>query len=211
MSNKNLLQAFKKHITLLCLISTLIIPVINNFALSLVHSLVAGDIMYATIADILSVFITALDTLNLFIVFGVLINSIVRFGAKQSSNVIALCFIRIFIVYASYIAIGAIVTTNFEATLKGNLFYCFTNALIDVMLLIGAIMLCSLLRAKHLDDNNTDITVRKIFDRKNPLINIILWAISAVTIYGIVMFRYQSAGQESRLAERQSEARLSRP
>lgn len=37
------------------------------------------------------------------------------------------------------------------------------------------------------------------------LINIILLAISAVTIYGIVMFRYQSAGQESRLAERQSE------
>ena len=183
MSNTKLIETFKKHITLLCVISTLIIPLLNNFAFSLILSLIDGDIMLATATDLLKVFISSLDTLNLFLVFGVLVNSIVRFGAKKSSDVIALVFLRIFLVYTSYITIGAIVTTNFQATLEGNLYYCLINALVDVMLVVGTIVLCSFLRSKYIDENNTDITIRKIFDKKNPLINITLWVIALVSAF----------------------------
>jgi hypothetical protein len=158
--------------------------------MSLLLSNIYGDIMLSTLSELVSGFITALDTLNLFLVFAVLVNSVVRFGAKNSRDIILLCFIRIFIVYSSYIAIGAIITTNFAATIEGNLIYCFTNALIDIMLLVGTLILCGFLRSKYLDENNTDITVRKIFDRKNPLINIILWVtvlISAFLLSGCII------------------------
>ena len=58
------------------------------------------------------------------------------------------------------------------------------------MLVVGAIILCSFLRSKYLDENNTDITVRKIFDRNNPLTNIILWVtvlISAFLLSGCII------------------------
>ena len=183
-------QALKNHLTFLALIFTVVIPLINNFGLSLLLSNIYGDIMYQTFSEILKVFITALDTLNLFLVFAVLTISVVRYGIKYSKDVITLCIVRIVLIYGSYLAIGAIVTTNFAATISGNLIYCLSNSVIDVMLLVGSLILCSLLRAKFIGENNTDITVRKFVDKRNPLLNIILWVtvlISAFLLSGCVI------------------------
>ncbi len=190
MSINQTVSAFQKRLTILCVICTVIVPLINNFGLSLVLSTISGDIMYETPAEILSYFVSALDTVNMFFVFAVLINSITRFGLGKSKNIIALCVLRIIIVYASYLAMGAIITTNLANTLKGNLYYFVTNAVIDIMLLIGAIVLIIFIRAKFVDENNTNITVKKIFDLKNPLVSITLWItvlISAFLLSGCVI------------------------
>lgn len=183
-------QVLKKHLVFLAVIFTVVVPLINNFGLSLVLSNIYGDIMYQTLSEILKVFITALDTLNLFLVFAVLTISVVRYGVKRSKEVITLCVARIFIIYGAYLAIGAIVTTNFSATLSGNLVYCLTNSVIDVMLLVGTLVLCALLREKFVSEENTDITVRKIIDKKNPLLTIILWVtvlIAAFLLSGCII------------------------
>jgi hypothetical protein len=39
------------------------------------------------------------------------------------------------------------------------------------------------LRSKFLSEENTDITVRKIFDRHNPLLNIILWTTALISAF----------------------------
>lgn len=183
-------QALKKHLTFLAVIFMVIVPLINNFVLSFILSNIYGDIMFKTVSEILKVFIAALDTLNLFLVFAVLAISIVRYGIKYSKDIITLCVVRIVIVYGSYLAIGAIITTNFAATISGNLIYCLSNSVIDVLLLIGALVLCSLLRARFIGENNTDITIKKFVDRKNPLLNVILWVtvlISAFLLSGCVI------------------------
>lgn len=177
------IQNFKKHILLLTVISTVAIPLINNFGLSLLLSIITGDIVYSTVSNILTVFVSALGTVNLFFVYAVLINSLLRFGFKQSKDIILLCFLRIFIVYASFIGIGAIVTTNFTNTLKSNIFYCLTNGVIDIMLLIGAIILCLFLRSKYLTENNTDITIKKFISKSNALYVIMLWTTALISAF----------------------------
>jgi hypothetical protein len=179
--NKN--KALKKHLTLLSVIFAIAIPLINNFGLSLVMSNVYGDIMYTGLSDFLSAFISVLSALDLFAVFAVLVISLVRFGSKNSRDVITLCFVRIVIIYASYILIGAIVTENFANTLANNYEYFLVNAVIDVMLLVGAIILCLFLRSKYLFEENTDITVRKLFDKHNPLLNVILWTTVLISAF----------------------------
>ena len=180
-TNKN--RALKKHLTLLSVIFGIAVPLINNFGLSLWLSIVDGDIMYTGLSDFLSVFITVLSALDLYAMFAVLVISLVRFGSSNSKDVITFGFVRIAITYASYISIGAIVTENFANTIKNNYEYFLVNCVIDVMLLVGAIFLCLFLRSKFLSEENTDITVRKIFDRHNPLLNIILWTTALISAF----------------------------
>ena len=174
---------FKKHLTLLCLIGTVIIPVINNFGLSLILSFISGDIMLETASSLLSYFISALNLVDLFLIFGVLVNSLVRFGYKESKKIVGMCIVRVAIIYLSYFLIGAIVTSNFASTVTGNIYYCLTNALIDLMLLAGAIALTLYLRSKYLDEKNTNITVKKFFNFKNPLIAISAWIVVLVSSF----------------------------
>ena len=179
----NKIKALKKHITLLSVIFAIIIPAINNFGLSLIMSIIDGDIMYAGISEFLSAFITILSALDLFAVFAVLVISLVRFGLNNSKDVITFCFVKIAITYSSYIAIGAIVTENFVNTLKNNYQYFLVNFVIDVMLLIGAVALCLFLRSKYLYEENTDITIRKIFDKHNPILNIMVWTTALISAF----------------------------
>ena len=182
MSENSYIPTLKKHLRILCIISTLVIPIINNFALSLWLSVIQGDIMFKTLYDVLSVFISALDTLNLFLVFAVLVNSLIRLGVKNSYEIIALCFIRIFIVYSSYISIGAIVTTNFTSTLKGNILYCITNAVIDVMLITGTIILCRILLSKY-TEISVESSLKGLSPKNNPFVHILVWVTLLVSTF----------------------------
>ena len=169
MKSQKEITAFKKHLNVLCFLCTVIIPVLNNFILSLILSFISGDIMLVFWAELLEAFVVALDTVNLFLVFGVLINSVARFGYKNSGRVIAFCTVRIAIIYASYIAIGAIVTSSFAYTLVNNLLYCFTNAAIDILLLVGAVFLISFLRSRFKEACSADESVGGILSFKNPM------------------------------------------
>jgi len=175
--------AFRKYMHIICLVATVIVPILNNFVLSLIVSLIDGDIMLTVLSSILSHIISALGTLDLFLVYAVLINDLMRFGLKKSRRTVLLCFLRLFIIYASYITIGAIITSNFTRVLVDNLYYCGINALIDTLLLIGAIVLTCFLRAKYVDENNTDITVRSLIDTRNPLLTVTFWTVILITAF----------------------------
>ena len=183
-------SVMRKHINLICFLCTVIVPLINNFVLSLVLSFISGDIMLVVWAEMLSYFVVALDTINLFLVFGVLVNSLIRFGSRGSRRVISLCFVRIFIVYASYLTIGSIVTANPLMMLKSNLIYCVTNGAIDILLLAGTLFLVLFLRSKFIEEKNTNIALKKFIDIKNPLLVVTLWVtalISAFLLSGCVI------------------------
>ena len=182
--------AFKKHLLLLGVIAAVIIPILNNLVFSLVLSLIGGDIMLVTLEELLKVFISALSVLDLFFMYGVLVNSLLRFGLKDSRKLIVLSVVRIVLIYVFYITIGAIVTLNFSDVLLGNLYYCFTNAAIDFLLLVGAVGLTVYLRSRYIEEKNTNITVRGFFDFKNPLMVISVWVtvlISAFLLSGCVI------------------------
>ena len=174
---------FQKHLSLLAFIGCILLPVISNFALSLILSDITGDILLKTAADILGGFVTALNSVGLFFVYGVLINSIVRFGFKESKNIIILCFIRVFLIYTAYLAIGAIMTADLSATITGNLYACFTNGLVDVMLLCGALALTGYLRSRYLDENKTNVTIKSFFPAKNPLLVISAWVVVLISAF----------------------------
>ncbi len=166
---------FQKYMIAICVACTIIIPLINNFALSLLLSSISGDIMLRTWVMILDAVINAIDTINLFLIYSILVNNIIRFGVKKSKPIIALCIIRIFIVYLAYLVNGAILVSTFSNMLDMNLTYCLTSGSVDLLLLIGAIILTCFLRSKFISEKNTDITVKKMFDTKNPLIVVSMW------------------------------------
>lgn len=179
----NAVSAFTKHLNLLSVIGCIIIPLISNFALSLILSFISGDILLVSAANILSGFITALNLVGLFFVYAVLLNSIIRFGYEKSQKLVGLCVLRIVIIYSSYLAIGAIVTENLAASFLGNLITCLTNAVVDIMLLVGALFLACFLRSKYLDEKNTNITVKGFFSFKNPLIAISSWIVVLISAF----------------------------
>lgn len=182
--------AFKKHLILLGVIAAVIIPVLNNFALSLILSFIDGDVMLAGVSAVLKTFVSALSILDLFLMYAVLINSVLRFGFKGSSKLFGLSVLRVVLVYAAYLSIGAIVTMNFSDVIKGNIYYCLTNAFIDILLLAGAMVLTVYLRSKYIEAKNTNITVRRFFDFNNPLMVISAWVtvlISAFLLSGCII------------------------
>ncbi len=179
----NAVSLFTKHLNLLSLIGCVILPLISNFVLSLILSFISGDILLVGVANFLGGFITALNLVGLFFVYAVLLNSIIRFGYEKSKKIIGFCFLRIAIIYSSYLVIGAIVTENLAASFVGNLVTCLTNAVVDVMLLVGALFLACFLRSKYLDENNTNITVKAFFSAKNPLIAISAWIVVLISAF----------------------------
>lgn len=179
----NAVSLFTKHLNLLSIIGCVILPLISNFVLSLILSFISGDILLVGAANILSGFITALNLVGLFFVYAVLINSIIRFGYEKSKKLVGFCVLRIAIIYTSYLAIGAIVTKNLAASFVGNLVTCLTNAVVDVMLLVGVLFLTCFLRSKSLDENNTNITVKGFFSAKNPLIAISAWIVVLISAF----------------------------
>lgn len=181
-NNKN--KALKKHLTLLCIIFTIVIPFINNFGLFLVLLNIQNDVVFGSLPDLLQSFMSALTTLDLFFTYAILVISIVRFGTKRSSDIIALSAAKIFVTYFSSVLAGAVVTTDFLSSLvKYNYEFFLINALVELMLLLGAVILCGILSTKFLAENNTDITVKKVFDRKNPLIVIITWTTVLISAF----------------------------
>ena len=179
----NVVSLFTKHLNLLLIIGCVILPLISNFVLSLILSFISGDILLVGVADFLGGFITALNLVGLFFVYAVLINSIIRFGYYKSQKLVGFCVLRIAIIYSSYLAIGTIVTENLAASFKGNLITCLTNAVVDLMLLAGALFLACFLRSKYLDEKNTNITVKGFFSAKNPLIAISAWIVVLISAF----------------------------
>ncbi len=182
-SENIIVSAFAKHLNLLCFIGCVLLPIISNFGLSLILSIISGDILLITASDILGGFITVLNLIGLFFVYALLINSVIRFGYKESKKIVALCILRVVLVYTSYIAIGAIVTANFSASFSKNLITCITNGVIDLMLLAGALFLTCFLRSKYLDEKNTNITVKGFFNTKNPLIAVSAWVVVLISAF----------------------------
>jgi hypothetical protein len=180
MSNKTTVKAFKKHITLLGIITFLIIPIVNDFGLTVFLTTIKGNIMYEDLFAFFQTFSTSLDTLNLFLGYGLLASAIVRFGTKHSKDVIVLSFLRVFVRYASYFIVGAIASTDLAAAIKNNLYFGLINGGIDVMLVLGAIFLCSLIRSRYVGENKIDITIKKVFNIKNPMICVIMWVCALV-------------------------------
>lgn len=176
-------EAFKKHIFLLALTGAVLITVINSFGLSLVLSLISGDIMMKVPAELLTYFVSALNLCGLFLTYGALVNSLIRYGFKDSKNILILCLVRIVLIYVSYLLIGAIATSNFAASFQGNLYYCLTNGLIDLMLLSGAAFLTLFLRSKYIYEKNTNISVKGFFNFKNPLIAVSLWVVVLISAF----------------------------
>ena len=176
-------EAFKKHIFLLALTGAVVITVINSFGLSLVLSLISGDIMLKVPAELLTYFVSALNVCGLFLTYGALVNSLIRFGFKGSKSVLILCIVRIFLIYVSYLLIGVIVTSNFTASFGGNLYYCLVNGLIDLMLLCGSAALTLFLRSKYIYENNTNISVKGFFNFKNPLISVSVWVVVLISAF----------------------------
>lgn len=179
----NAVAVFTKHLNLLAIIGCIVLPLISNFVLSLILSFISGDILLVSAANILGGFITALNLVGLFFVYGVLLNSIIRFGYEKSKKLVGFCVLRIVIIYSSYLAIGAIVTENLAASFVCNLVTCLTNAVVDLMLLVGALFLACFLRSKYLDENNTNITVKGFFSAKNPLIAISAWIVVLISAF----------------------------
>lgn len=173
--------AFQKHLQLLALIAAVIVPLISNFGLSLIMSNIANDIMYVTAFNLLKNFITAFNLVDLFLIYAVLVNSLLRFGFKDSRGVFTLCLIRVFIIYASYIVIGAIITADFFSVLSANLYYCLINGSIDLLILGGVVVITMFLRSKFFAEKNTNITVKRFFDFKNPLIAVSAWVVVLIS------------------------------
>ncbi|MBR5322861.1 MAG: hypothetical protein IKU48_04890 [Clostridia bacterium] len=182
-AGSNAVSLFTKHLKLLMIIGCVILPIISNFVLSLILSFISGDILLVDAANFLSGFITALNLVGLFFVYAVLLNSIIRFGYEKSKKLIGFCGLRIAIIYTSYLAIGTIITENLSASFTGNLITCFTNAVVDLMLLAGALFLACFLRSKYLDEKNTNITVKTFFAAKNPLISISTWVVVLISAF----------------------------
>lgn len=182
-AGSNAVSLFTKHLNLLMIIGCILLPLISNFILSLILSFISGDILLVGVANFLGGFITALNLVGLFFVYAVLLNSIIRFGYEKSKKLVGFCGIRIALIYTSYLAIGAIVTENFASSFLGNFITCLTNALVDVMLLAGTLFLTCFLRSKYLDENNTNITVKGFFSKKNPLITISTWIVVLISAF----------------------------
>ena len=71
--------------------------------------------------------------------------------------------------------------------------YILLNFSVDIVLLIGVIILVVFLRSKFIDLKKTNITVKSIFDRKNPIVTVTLWVsilITAVYLAGCVAETY---------------------
>ncbi len=166
---------FKKHLTTTMVIAAVIIPVISHFILPAVRLLTPSDKVY----EILGIFLNALNTADLFLVYGVLITALVRFGMNNSSKIIGLGLLRYVIIYLSNILLTVIIVplviVDYEVDFVYNLLVFGINIIVDVLPYAGAIIMTSFLCSKYVDENKTDITIRKVFDRKNPLLVITLW------------------------------------
>ena len=80
-------------------------------------------------------------------------------------------------------------STDFIKDIKANISYIVTEAMIEFILLGGALLLIVFLRKKYADEKNTNITLKKFFDKNNPLTVVIFWVsvlISVVYLAGDV-------------------------
>ena len=172
---------FKKRITIICIICGVVMPFIANYVLSYIMINIKDNLLYTTEFELLNAFITSLTTVSMFALFGVIVNSIVRFGLKKS--IVPLCFgvARTLLFYIFTIELCANdMGIGFFDFLSASFSSVALNAGIDLLLLAGVVILTVFLRAKFLNEKKTNITVKKFFDFKNPLIAIYIWVIILV-------------------------------
>ncbi len=166
---------FKKHMIWTCIIGAVIIPLISYLLLPALRVFISSDTVYS----ILGYFLNALNTVDLFVVYGILISSLVRFGLNNSITVILLGFLRYVIIYASNIILSSVfiplIIEGYEVNVVLDMLVYGINIIVDILPFAGAIIMTVFLCSKYLDEKKNDITIRKIFDRKNPLLVITVW------------------------------------
>lgn len=187
------IKVFKKHVNIIGVICAVVITLITNYVLSLVLSNIRNDIMWTTLTTILSYFQDALIFVAGYVLYGLLINSLLRFGFRGSRGILNLSCIRLLLIYMAYLVFGIFMSRDFINDLKANMLYILLNFSVDIVLLIGVIILVVFLRSKFIDLKKTNITVKSIFDRKNPIVTVTLWVsilITAVYLAGCVAETY---------------------
>ena len=176
------ITAFKKHINLLGFIIAVIVTVIAHYGLVYILSLIRDDIMWTPLTSILTYFKNAMIIIANYAIYGLLINSILRFGFKKSSAIISLSVLRLVLIHLATLFFGLFMSTDFIKDFKANISYVITEAAIEFILLIGALLLIVFLRKKYADEKNTNITLKKFFDKNNPLTVVIFWVSVLISV-----------------------------
>ena len=190
--NENV-RMFKKHINVIGIICAIFLTLVTNYALAIIVSNIRNDIMYETLTAILTSFQNALIFVSIYVLYGLLINSLLRFGVKNSRGILSLCFARIGLIYLSYFVFGIFLSKDFINDLKTNLMFILLNLAVDVIMLVGVIILILFLRSKFVDEKKTNITLKSIFEKKNPIVAVTLWVgilISSVYVSGCIAETY---------------------
>lgn len=183
------ITAFKKHINLLGFIIAVIVTLIAHYGLVYILSLIRDDIMWTPLTSILTYFKNTMIIIANYAIYGLLINSVLRFGFKKSSGIISLSVLRLVLIHLATLFFGLFMSTDFIKDIKANISYIVTEAMIEFILLGGALLLIVFLRKKYADEKNTNITLKKFFDKNNPLTVVIFWVsvlISVVYLAGDV-------------------------
>ncbi len=172
---------FKKHLTITFIIAAIIVPIISYLVLPAIRLLTPSNTVYS----MLGTFLSALNTVDLFLVYGILITALVRFGLNNSSKIITIGLLRYVIIYVSNVILTAVIVplviVDYEVDFVYNLLVFAINIVVDVLPFAGAIIMTYFLCSKYVDEKKTDITIRKIIDRKNPLLIIIAWTTALVS------------------------------
>lgn len=168
--------AFVKKLNIIAFIFGIVVPLVNNFALELLRSSIYGDILFETEAGLLGGFVEAVSFISVYVLSALLINSYLRFGFGGGKTVLLFSLCRCAIVYASEVAIQLLLTRNFKNSLADNLATVALNFAIEAGLFFVILGVSKYLRQSYADLNNTDITLKKTFDLKNPLTSVHFWS-----------------------------------
>lgn len=173
----------RKHLFLLAVIANIILPVITYFALQLWHYNIANDIMNTTLDIIIVNIQNVLDLIILYMSYGILINCLIRYGAKNSRPIILITVCGTVLHQASFYLADILTRTKITASILSSAaaYYCI-NLVIDCVRLLGAALLICWLRTTYIHEKNSDITLRKFIQKSNPLSMISLWIVLLIAV-----------------------------
>ena len=182
MAKNSHIKAFKKHINVLGLINAVLITLIANYALVYVLSLVINDWAWQPLATFLIHFDKALITVANYVMYGLLINSLLRFGFKKSGGILSISILRIVLIHLATMFFGLFMSEDFVKDIRVNFYYVLIEAMIEIVLLLGAIILIMFLRSKYIDEKKTNITINKFIEKGNPLLAVTLWVSILISV-----------------------------
>ncbi len=168
--------AFVKKLNIIAFVFGIVIPLVNNFALELLRSSIYGDVLYETEAGLLGGLVDSVSFISVYVLSALLINAYMRFGFDGGKKILLFSLCRCVIVYASEVAIQLLLTRNFKNSLADNLATVALNFAIEAGLFLVILGVSKYLRQSYAKLNNTDITLKRVFDLKNPLTSVHFWS-----------------------------------